>query len=134
MSATFRIERDSMGEMQVPADAYYAAQTARALENFPISGCASRAASSPRQGTAGGGGARSTWRSGCCRSARARPSSGGHRGGRGALRRPVRRRRVPDRVRHVDEHELQRGDRQPRDREARRGRAATTSRCTRTTT
>ncbi|MET0152030.1 MAG: class II fumarate hydratase [Candidatus Binatia bacterium] len=33
----FRIERDSMGEMQVPADAYYAAQTARAVENFPIS-------------------------------------------------------------------------------------------------
>src|ERR1051326_2728152 len=34
---TFRIERDSMGEMQVPADAYYGAQTARAVENFPIS-------------------------------------------------------------------------------------------------
>ena len=27
-----------MGEMQVPADAYYGAQTARAVENFPISG------------------------------------------------------------------------------------------------
>jgi len=26
-----------MGEMQVPADAYYGAQTARAVENFPIS-------------------------------------------------------------------------------------------------
>jgi fumarate hydratase class II len=35
--AKFRIERDSMGEMQVPADAYYGAQTARAVENFPIS-------------------------------------------------------------------------------------------------
>ncbi len=34
----FRIERDSMGEMQVPADAYWAAQTARAVENFPVSG------------------------------------------------------------------------------------------------
>jgi fumarate hydratase class II len=34
---SFRIERDSMGEMQVPADAYYGAQTARAVENFPIS-------------------------------------------------------------------------------------------------
>src|SRR5512138_1015410 len=33
-----RTERDSMGEMQVPADAYYGAQTARAVENFPISG------------------------------------------------------------------------------------------------
>ena len=34
----FRIEKDSMGEMQVPADALYAAQTQRAVENFPISG------------------------------------------------------------------------------------------------
>ncbi len=33
-----RIERDTMGEMAVPADALYGAQTARALENFPISG------------------------------------------------------------------------------------------------
>src|SRR5205807_333883 len=30
-------ERDSMGEMQVPANAYYGAQTARAVENFPVS-------------------------------------------------------------------------------------------------
>lgn len=34
----FRIERDSMGEIEVPADAYYGAQTQRAVENFPISG------------------------------------------------------------------------------------------------
>lgn len=34
----YRVEKDWMGEMQVPAKAYYAAQTARALENFPISG------------------------------------------------------------------------------------------------
>jgi fumarate hydratase class II len=34
----FRIERDSMGEVRVPADAYYGAQTQRAKENFPISG------------------------------------------------------------------------------------------------
>src|SRR2546430_2990242 len=36
--ADTRIERDSMGEMMVPANAYYGAQTARAVENFPISG------------------------------------------------------------------------------------------------
>src|SRR5690349_13883691 len=35
---TFRIEKDSMGEVQVPAQAYYGAQTQRAVENFPISG------------------------------------------------------------------------------------------------
>ncbi len=34
----FRIERDSMGELQVPADALYGAQTQRAIDNFPISG------------------------------------------------------------------------------------------------
>ncbi len=33
-----RIERDSMGEVRVPADAYYGAQTQRAVDNFPISG------------------------------------------------------------------------------------------------
>ena len=33
-----RIEKDLLGEKQIPADAYYGVQTARALENFPISG------------------------------------------------------------------------------------------------
>lgn len=36
--AETRIETDSMGEMVVPADAYYGAQTGRAVENFPVSG------------------------------------------------------------------------------------------------
>jgi len=34
----YRIERDTMGEMQVPHDRYYGAQTARSLENFKIGG------------------------------------------------------------------------------------------------
>ncbi len=34
----FRTEHDSMGELQVPADALWGAQTQRAVENFPISG------------------------------------------------------------------------------------------------
>jgi len=33
----YRVEKDSMGEVQVPADAYYGASTQRAVENFPIS-------------------------------------------------------------------------------------------------
>ena len=33
-----RTEHDSMGEVEVPADALWAAQTARAVENFPVSG------------------------------------------------------------------------------------------------
>ena len=36
--AEFRTERDSMGEVHVPAQAYYGAQTQRAVQNFPISG------------------------------------------------------------------------------------------------
>ena len=37
---TYRTEHDSMGELQVPADALWGAQTQRAVENFPISGLA----------------------------------------------------------------------------------------------
>src|SRR6185436_1758000 len=33
-----RTERDLLGEKQIPADAYYGVQTARALENFQLSG------------------------------------------------------------------------------------------------
>ncbi|MCB1217722.1 aspartate ammonia-lyase [bacterium] len=38
MSAKFRTEKDSLGPLQVPADAYYGVQAARAVANFPISG------------------------------------------------------------------------------------------------
>jgi fumarate hydratase class II len=37
MSEDYRTEQDSLGEMQVPADAYWGAQTQRAIQNFPIS-------------------------------------------------------------------------------------------------
>lgn len=36
-SLSTRIERDTMGELAVPVEAYYGVQTARAIENFPIS-------------------------------------------------------------------------------------------------
>jgi len=38
MSKKFRTEKDSLGEYPVPAEAWYGIQTARAVENFPISG------------------------------------------------------------------------------------------------
>ena len=38
MSTEYRIERDTMGEVRVPAEALWRAQTQRAVENFPISG------------------------------------------------------------------------------------------------
>src|SRR5262245_32420651 len=34
----YRVERDPLGEVRVPAGAYYGVQTERARENFPISG------------------------------------------------------------------------------------------------
>lgn len=37
-SQKFRIEKDSLGEKQIPAEVYYGVQTARAIDNFPISG------------------------------------------------------------------------------------------------
>ncbi len=37
-SNDFRIEKDSMGELRVPRDALWGAQTQRAVDNFPISG------------------------------------------------------------------------------------------------
>src|SRR5512138_108054 len=38
MTENFRIEKDSLGEMRVPTDALYGAQTQRAVLNFPVSG------------------------------------------------------------------------------------------------
>ena len=38
MAHSHRIEKDSLGEVRVPADALYGAQTQRAVDNFPISG------------------------------------------------------------------------------------------------
>ena len=38
MSEKYRVEHDSMGELQVPADALWGAQTQRAVQNFPVSG------------------------------------------------------------------------------------------------
>jgi fumarate hydratase class II len=38
ISESFRVEKDSLGELRVPAEALYGAQTQRAVENFPISG------------------------------------------------------------------------------------------------
>ena len=36
----YRVERDSMGELRVPAAALWGAQTQRAVQNFPLSGLA----------------------------------------------------------------------------------------------
>ena len=112
-----RIEHDLLGDKAVPADAYYGVQTARALENFHISGVELRLYPERDQGVR----AWSSWRpraptSTASSSAR---DPDGHRGGlpgadRRQAPRPVPARRVPGRRRHLDQHERERGDRQPR--------------------
>ncbi len=36
MSENYRIEKDTFGELKVPVDRYWGAQTQRSLQNFPI--------------------------------------------------------------------------------------------------
>ena len=50
-TAATRTEHDSMGDVEVPADALWGAQTARAVENFPISGQPVPAPSTSTSGT-----------------------------------------------------------------------------------
>ena len=54
---SFRTEKDLLGEKQIPAEAYYGVQTARALENFQISGVHDQPLSRVRRGWAS-----SSWR------------------------------------------------------------------------
>ena len=108
----FRIERDTMGEVRVPADALWRAQTQRAVENFPVSGRglepaqiralarikAAAAAVNAELGVIDGD------------VAEAIVAAAGEVAD-GRPRRPVPDRHVPDRLGHVVEHERQRGDR-----------------------
>ena len=97
-AAATRIERDSMGEMEVPADALYGASTQRAVLNFPISGqplpaAFLRALGLIKQAAAETNARSRPARSGDRRSDRCR--RGGDR--RGPSPRPVPDRHLPDR-------------------------------------
>ena len=111
----YRIEHDTMGEVRVPRDALYQAQTQRAIENFPISGTPIEPAVVHALGRDQGRG-RAGQRPARRRAVRDRRQDR-RRGGRGrrrTARRGVPDRRLPDRIRHVDQHERQRGHRDPR--------------------
>ena len=116
-----RTERDPLGEHAVPADAYYGIQTARAVENFPISGLRAhpdlvtatvliKKAAAHANMTLGRLDAR----------VGERDRRGGRRGPGRAASRSVRGGRLPGRRRHVAQHERERGAGQPRGRAARR--------------
>ncbi len=116
-SIALRTEHDLLGAKEVPADAYYGVQTARALENFAISGVELRLYPDLIQALAMVKLAAARANFDCGQLAGGDP--GGHRGrlpraDRGQAPRRVPARRPPGRRRHLDQHERQRGDRQPR--------------------
>ena len=117
-----RIERDPLGELQVPADAYYGVQTQRAVENFPISGLKAPAPLVTAT-VLDQAGVRARQRR---RSSASTPAVADAivQAADEILARPaprsVRRRRLPGRRRHVAQHEHQRGAGQPRRRDPRR--------------
>ncbi len=116
-----RIERDSLGEVRVPAAAYYGAQTQRAVENFPISGRRFPPAFIRTLGLVKWAAARVNAELGLLDpDIGAAIVAAADEVVAGELARPVRGRHLPDRLRHVDQHERQRGHRQPRDRAPRR--------------
>ena len=110
-----RVERDTMGEVVLPAEALYGAQTQRAVENFPISGQPMPPEFIRALGLVKLAAARVNRELGLlppdvadaierCRTRRGRWGAG----------RRVPDRRLPDRIRNVVEHERQRGDRRGR--------------------
>ena len=115
-----RIERDAFGEVEVPADRYWGAQTQRALALFEVGEERFPSALIRAFGLQKLAAARANRRLGTL----APRAGGSHRGsGPGGLGGPVRCPLPPDgladRLRHPDEHECQRGDRQPSQRDAR---------------
>ena len=109
-----RTERDSMGEMQVPASALYGASTHRAVLNFPISGLRYRAVSSRRSVQVKLAAAQTNAELGLIDKQIAERSSSLRGGRRRQARRALLRRHLPDRLGHVDEHERERSDRASR--------------------
>ena len=117
---SYRTEHDSLGEREIPNNAYYGVQTVRALENFAISGMPLRnfahfvrALAYVKKAAAQANAELEVPRR---RQIADAIAEGVRRNSRRQAARSVRRRHDPGRRRHLDEHERQRGDRQPRPR------------------
>ena len=117
-----RIERDTMGELEVPDGAYYGASTMRAVKNFPASGLQPPVRFVRALGMIKLAAAKVNADLGLLDQKLADAIvKAAQEIVDGKQRRPVRGGRpVPDRLRHLHQHERQRGDREPRDRAARR--------------
>ena len=108
MEQATRIERDSMGEMAVPADAYYGAQTMRAVQNFPISGIRFPRRFIRALGLIKLAAAETNVELGLLDQRLAETIARvGAGGGRRQAGRPLRAGHLPDRLRHLHQHERQ---------------------------
>ena len=108
----YRVERDSMGELRVPEQALWGAQTQRAVDNFPVSGLPMPRGFIRALGLIKWAAAGANAELGLAQDRQGRGdtvSGAGDRGG--AARQPVSNRCVPDRFRHQLQHECQRSDR-----------------------
>ena len=117
MTDPTRREHDLLGDRDVPATPTTASTRCARVENFPISGIAALELSRAgrRAGLRQAGGGAGQRELGLLDDERADAIVRGlRRDPRRATARPVRRRRHPGRRGHVDQHERQRGDRQPR--------------------
>ena len=137
MAEKYRIEHDLLGERQVPAGAYFGIHTLRAFENFPISGnpisiypdliralaCIKQAAAVTNHDLGLLDQKRADAIVEACKEIRA-----------GRAARALCRRRHPGRRGHLDQHERQRGHRQPRASSCSATSAGNTSICTPTST
>ena len=110
----FRIEHDSMGDVRVPKDALWRAQTQRAVENFPLSGVTIDPALIAALGAIKAAAATVNAELGVIDGDVAKAiADAADEVAAGKLRRPVPDRRLPDRLRHLVQHEHQRGHRHP---------------------
>ena len=108
----YRIEHDTMGEVRVPINALWRAQTQRAVENFPISGRGLERTQIRALGLLKGACAQVNKDLGLLAADKADAIiAAAAEIADGTARRPVPHRRVPDRVGHQLEHERQRGHR-----------------------
>ena len=117
-----RIEKDSLGDIEVPSDAYYGAQTERARRNFPVSGLTFPPRFLAALGSDQARGApRSTprWGSSSRALAEAIVQAANEVADQPA-RHGLSARHLPDRVGHFHQHERQRSDLESGDRAARR--------------
>ena len=108
MPESFRIEHDTMGEMRVPVEALYGAETQRAVENFPISGMRFGRAFLNALGLVKYAAAQANRRTGALprRSPAVIEQTAARSDGR-PPRFPIRRGRIPDRQWNLHQHERQ---------------------------